>query len=115
MIAQLCIAAALAFCPRVAEVDSFPQRAMVNPWIGTIYISRGLARNKDELAFVLAHELGHVHYLPYVKTEAEIDAYAITLIVPLGYDCKRGIEVLRRVKEFERWRLAKEKCTWTKN
>lgn len=106
IIAQLCLAAALRVCPEVVVVPPFPQGARYHPFIGQIYLSEGLARNKHELAFILGHELGHLHLRQYRHTEEEADDYSIRLIVPLGYDCRKGIDVLRRIAP-DRWKKAK--------
>lgn len=107
-IAHLCAAAMLAYCPQVIEVDPFPQKAMINPWLGKIYISRGLVRNKDEYAFVVAHELGHVTLRHNRHTELDADEQAIRILGAAGVSCV-GISVLARIDAM-RWKIAKEKC-----
>lgn len=107
-IAHLCAAAMLAYCPQVIEVDPFPQKAMINLWLGKIYISRGLVRNRDEFAFVVAHELGHVILRHSRHTEDDADLQALRILAAAGESC-RGFSVLGRI-DVVRWELAKERC-----
>ncbi|PXA90966.1 hypothetical protein DMC47_26550 [Nostoc sp. 3335mG] len=80
-----------------------------------------LARNDDELAFVIGHEMGHVQLrhrdllqaarIPrngalrgfgkngelVQRTEAEADAFGGRLAIAAGYDLSRGAEILARL------------------
>ena len=87
----------------------------------SVIISSGLLQlisSESELAFVLAHEIGHVvyghqnpehkHMTPhervehFLQLEVEADRYAVKLLQESGYDRYAGLQVLHRLTSFGR-------------
>lgn len=119
VIAKLCAMLAVAYCPQVIEspkpdgktLTMYDSRlATINMWLGYIRINKDLTRNEHELAFVLGHELGHLMLRLERHSEVDADVYSVRLIKRAGYDCIRGIEVLRRNGIDGRWAIAKLSC-----
>lgn len=121
VIAKLCALLAVAYCPQVVVapkpsedptlISGYDSRlASINMMLGTIRINEGLTRNDHELAFVLGHELGHLMLRLERHGEVDADVYSVRLIKRAGYDCLKGIEVLRRNGIDGRWAIAKLAC-----
>lgn len=108
------IRAYFGFVPKLMVLQTDQLNAFAFP-SGTIAFTRGLLaqiRSDDELAFVLAHELGHLvlhhHSDPQaflrptgaptnlLQREVEADAYAIRLLHEAGFDTAQGLELLER-------------------
>lgn len=111
MIAQLCAAVAISWCPQVVEVPAFAGKAAIhaNLFSRTIYISKGLTLNDDERAFVIGHELGHLQLRYNKHTEEDADQFGVALLKITGYNCKRGLLVLQRV-DLARYEKAMKIC-----
>lgn len=111
IIAHVCAVALVAHCPSVVETQPFDARAAISCSLAgcTIYVSRGLVKNKDEEAFVYGHELGHLAWRYEQHTEADADTYAVRLLKQGGFNCVRGVAVLKRVAP-ERYGAALALC-----
>jgi len=105
------------FHPRIQLVEkTVPNAFALAP--GAIVLSSGLidiTASTSELAFVLAHELGHLilgrgdelHTLAAVRTghddrlaeEFAADAYAVRLLKERGFDPGAGVDILNKIVE----------------
>ncbi|MEN3747634.1 M48 family metallopeptidase [Sphingomonas sp. HF-S3] len=107
---------------RIRLAVSKQRQAVANgPYVIVATGLLGLARNDDELAFVIGHEMGHVQLghrevlqtarVPrkgalrgfgkngdiVQRTEAEADAFGGRLVIAAGYDLDRGAVILARL------------------
>ena len=72
-------------------------------WSG-IYINQGMLEfldNEDELAEILGHELGHIHYgdvwqTHYKAMETRADIYGFNLAKAAGFNACNGAEVMHK-------------------
>jgi Zn-dependent peptidase ImmA (M78 family) len=102
MLAAICLAASLAFCPTV-EVRYTMGLAQMDMYRGVIVISPALElRNDSERAYVFAHEIGHVVLLYSgligIPLEIAVDKWAIQTMTKLGYDCRAVRPLMRRIR-----------------
>ena len=102
MLAAICLAASLAFCPTV-EVRYTPGLAYIDVFQGKIVITPNLTRSEDERAFVLSHEIGHVVFIHSGITglvlEIAVDRWATETMTRLGYDCRVVRPFLKRINQ----------------
>ncbi len=108
----------LGFRPEIRVIKSSVPNAYATPH-REIVVSSGLlslAESTEELAFALAHEIGHLslHHLSSTRslaagrfaTEARVDeevaadAYAISLLARSGIDQRVGLSLLQKLCDF---------------
>lgn len=117
MIAGLCRAAMVGRCPPVVIAED-PGLASTDG--RTIRVSpalKRLVRSPDEMAFALAHELGHIvaqhgylHPNRGPALEYEADMLATQIVLAAGYRCLAGAELLDRIGERSRARNVRHFC-----
>lgn len=108
-------AAFLGFTPKIKQIQNIEPNAFAVSSQSQIVISAGLLRlirDPNELAFVVAHELGHLalHGHPgkasllgqenqqsEAQREIDADMYAVALLNSAGFDSRAGAAFIRRI------------------
>ena len=101
-IPQLCMAIGLGSC-KFQIVQDDEENAWVKIGEGTIYITTGLLNNtktEDELAFIVAHELGHIyHRHPQKRLKTVIGTEVAARVAELIIKGKKSRQTAEDIKE----------------
>jgi len=83
--------------------ETYDVQASISYYTRTILITAPMltfALNDDELAFIIGHEYGHALHSNSRKSqwnqEYLADIEGVTLMSKAGYDCRKGVEILKR-------------------